>query len=217
MVGSKDYFGEPFPENCAPGIDCLFDPQVNTSISLRQPGSAFKPFAYAVALSKGFTKDTLIWDVPTEFNVNCAPNTLQTYDQYKSKCYHPKNYDDRFVGQISMQNALAQSRNMPAVKTLYLAGIKSVLNFAETMGITTLKDESRYGLALVLGGGEVKLLEMTAAYGAFGADGIKAQTNFIQTIEDYEGNVLYRAKQNRLKVVSFQTARSINFMLSDNA
>ena len=217
MVGSKDYFGESFPDECKPGIDCLFDPAVNVAISLRQPGSAFKPFTYAVALQKGFTSQTLLWDVPTEFNTNCAANTLQTYDQYKAKCYHPRNYDGRFIGQLSFRNALAQSRNLPAVKVLYLAGIIPTIEFAKSVGITTLTDPSRYGLALVLGGGEVKLLEMTSGYGTFGADGVKAPLKFIQKIEDAKGNVLERAKQSRLKVMSFQTARQINDMLSDNA
>lgn len=217
MVGSVDYFGESFPEDCKPGIDCLFDPQVNVAISNRQPGSAFKPFAYSIALRKGFTPETLIWDTFTEFNTLCAANGLQTYDKYNAKCYHPKNYDDRYIGQISLKSALAQSRNLPSVKTLYLAGIKPTLDFAKTLGITTLTNEDRYGLALVLGGGEVKLLEMTSAYSTFAADGIRSPVNFIKKIEDADGNVLYRAKQNRLKVMSYQTARQINDMLSDNA
>lgn len=217
MVGSKDYFGESFPEDCKPGIDCLFDPQVNVATSLRQPGSAFKPFAYAVALQKGFTSKTLLWDVPTEFNTNCAANTLQTYDQYKAKCYHPRNYDNRFIGQLSFRNALAQSRNLPAVKVLYLAGIIPTIELAKSVGITTLTDPSRYGLALVLGGGEVKLLEMTSGYGTFAADGINSPLKFIKKIEDAKGNVLERAKQSRLKVMSYQTARQINDILSDNA
>lgn len=217
MVGSKDYFGESFPEECKSGIDCLFDPEVNVAISLRQPGSAFKPFAYAVALQKGFTSKTLLWDVPTEFNTNCAANTLQTYDKYKAKCYHPQNYDSRFVGQLSFRNALAQSRNLPAVKVLYLSGIIPTLELAKSVGITTLTDPSRYGLALVLGGGEVKLLEMTSGYGTFAADGVKAPLIFIQKIEDTKGNVLESYKQSRLKVMSFQTARQINDILSDNA
>jgi len=216
MVGSIDYFGESYPEECKPGVDCLFDPQVNVSLSKRQPGSSFKPFAYSIALKNGFTPETLIWDTFTEFNTNCAANGLQTYDKYKAKCYHPKNYDDRYVGQVSIRNALAQSRNLPAVKILYLAGIKPTLDFVKTLGISTLTDESRYGLALVLGGGEVKLLEITSAYSTFASDGTRSPVSFIQKIEDSDGSVLYRAKQSRLKVMSYQTARQINDILSDN-
>lgn len=217
MVGSLDYFASSTPANCSPGVNCNFDPQVNVAISPRQPGSAFKPIAYATAFEKGFTAKTLLWDLPTEFNLNCSANALQTYDQHKAKCYHPENYDGRYRGQLTMKEVLAQSRNVPAVKTLYLAGIANVVQLAQEMGLTTLTNLNRYGLALVLGGAEVKLLEMVQAYGIFARDGYKAPFNFILQIADDKGNVLESKKTDGVKILSTQTARQINDILSDNS
>ncbi|MCL5010899.1 MAG: PBP1A family penicillin-binding protein [Patescibacteria group bacterium] len=217
MVGSKDYFGTSSPAGCTPGLTCKFDPQVNTTLALRQPGSAFKPFAYAAAFYKGFTPDTLVWDVPTEFNQNCAANTLQEKDKYGQKCYHPQNYTKTFSGQISMRSALAQSRNLPSVKVLYLAGIKDTINLAGQMGISTLKDPVSYGLALVLGGGEVKLLEMTSAYSVFANNGLKTPVNFIREITDDSDNVVESMNAKTIRVLPSDIAQKINDVLSDNA
>jgi penicillin-binding protein 1C len=216
MVGSKDYFGDPLPKGCQPGVNCKFDPKVNVALSPRQPGSAFKPFAYAKIFEKGFTPKTIVWDVLTEFNPNCLPDGSQIYDKYGLKCYHPKNYDGRFLGPVSLRAALAQSRNVPSVKVLYLAGIPETLKLAKKLGIETLEDESAYGLALVLGGGEVKLLEMVSAYSVFAADGIKTPLNFIRKIKDPKGNVIEEMKKSEIRVLSSQVAREINDILSDN-
>ncbi len=213
MVGSKDWHGE--SEECGEE-GCKFDPEVNVSLSLRQPGSAFKPFVYAEAFQKGFTPQTVIWDVPTEFNPDCPPTADQTKDEYGLKCYHPGNYDGRFLGQVTLKTALAQSRNLPSVKVLYLAGVKETIDLAHTFGITTLKDEGTYGLALVLGGGELKLLEMVQAYGVFANDGEKLPLNFIKKIEDSKGKIIEEAKLNKLRVLPSQVARTINDILSDN-
>ncbi|GAI54651.1 unnamed protein product, partial [marine sediment metagenome] len=123
MVGSKNWHGE--SEECFPETNkCKFDPKVNVALSSRQPGSAFKPFVYARAFQKGYTPKTLIWDLVAEFNPNCSPEGNQTHDKYGLECYHPKNYDNKFIGLIDMRTALAQSRNLPSVKVLYLAGLK---------------------------------------------------------------------------------------------
>jgi len=217
MVGSKDYFADPYPEDCSPGKDCLFDPKVNASLTLRQPGSAIKPFIYAEAFLKGLTPNSIIWDVKTEFNLNCSPLANQEIGKYNTKCYHPKNYDGRFLGPITLRSALAQSRNVPSVKTLYLAGIDNVLNLLKKFGITTLKKERDYGLSLVLGGGEVKLLELVSAYGVFASDGIKTPITFIKKIEDSKGNIIEETKKTaKIKVLPSQIAREINDILSDN-
>ena len=89
-----------------------------------------------------------------------------------------------------MREALAQSRNIPAIKTLYLVGINTALQTAQALGITTLSDPSRYGLTLVLGGGEVSLLEMTSAYSVFANDGMRNPYAYILKVEDANGNVL---------------------------
>lgn len=204
MVGSKDYFGQPSPKGCISGKNCLFDPNVNVAIRPRQPGSSFKPFVYATAFKKGFTPDTIIFDLETEFAVEGAES------------YKPKNYDGKFRGPVTFRQGLAQSLNVPSVKVLYLAGINDTLNTAEDMGITTLKDRSRYGLSLVLGGGEIKLLEETTAFGIFATEGIKHPTTSILKIEDGKGNVLEKYEDKPVRVLDEQITRLISDILSNN-
>lgn len=216
MVGSLDYFGKSFPANCTSGFNCSFDPQVNVAISPRQPGSAFKPIVYGAAFEMGYTPKTILQDTLTEFNPNCPSDSSAKKDRYGLDCYHPHNYDGYFVGPISIRSALAQSRNVPAVKTLEFVGVKNALKTAEEMGITTLTDTSRYGLALVLGGGEVKLLELAGAYGVFAQDGQKVALNFILEIKDSQGNILEKPELKEIRIISSQTARQINSILSDN-
>lgn len=204
MVGSKDYF------------DIENDGNVNVTIRDRQPGSSFKPFAYAVAFQKGYTSDTIVFDAPTEFNPNCPTDGSQTKDQYGLDCYHPKNYDEKFRGPVTLREALAQSLNVPSVKTLYLAGVNETINLAQNMGITTLKNRERFGLSLVLGGGEVKLLDETAAYGVFANEGINNKKTAILKIEDSQGNILEEFDSRPLRVLDSQVTRMISDILSDN-
>lgn len=204
MVGSKDYFADPEPEGCDPGKNCKFEPNVNVALRLRQPGSSFKPIAYATAFQKGFTPETTLFDLVTTFKTD-------------TKDYIPHNYDGKEHGPVSMRSAMAGSLNIPAVKTLYLAGIDNVLNLAQAMGYTTLNDRSRFGLSLVLGGGEVRLLEHTAAFGVFAADGVLHDTTLILKIEDAKGQVLEEWKEDKGKeVMSRQTARQIQSVMSDD-
>ncbi len=198
MVGSRDYF------------DATIDGNFNITTAYRQPGSSFKPFVYAAAFEKGYTPDTVLFDVPTEFNANCrlgdtGPN-----------CYHPKNYDDLFRGPMTLRNALAQSINIPAVKTLYLVGITNALKKAAAMGITSLEGANRYGLTLVLGGGEVRLLDMTSAYGVFAAEGERNPYTAIVKIEDRSGKIIEEFKDKPVVVMDAQIAREISDVLSDN-
>jgi len=216
MVGSKDYFAESYPDGCSPGIDCYFDPEVNVALSLRQPGSALKPFVYSKVLQKGFNPESLVWDAKTEFNINCSEYANQEYGKYNDKCYHPSNYDMKFIGPITLRSALAQSRNLPAVKILYLSGLNDILGFLKQFGINTLTRKGDYGLSLVLGGGEVKLLEMTQAYGVFARDGVKSSLNFIKKIEDENGKIIESIKQSQVRIIPSQIAREINDILSDN-
>ena len=218
LVGSKNYFGTSYPEGCnSRKGECLFDPYFDVAtLGERQPGSAFKPFVYATAFSKGYSPSTVLWDIPTEFNPNCNPNTTQNKDQYGSNCYHPHNYDETFRGIVSLRQAIAQSLNLPSVKVLYLAGIENSLKTAQDLGMTTLTTPERYGLSLVLGGGEVNLLEITSAYGVFAAEGLKMPTVSILKIEDANGNIIKENKKEPKRVLSIQTARTINDVLSDN-
>jgi 1A family penicillin-binding protein len=218
MVGSKDYWAEESsPRGCVPGKNCLFEPNVNVAIRSRQPGSSFKPYAYATAFKKGFTPDTVLFDLPTEFSTDTAecPLININYSDENPLCYHPRNYDGKFRGPLTMRQAIAQSLNLPSVKVLYLAGVNETLNTAQDMGIETLKDRSRYGLSLVLGGGEVKLLEHAAAFSVFANEGVKNPLNVILKIEESKGKILEEYKEKQIKVLEPQIARTISSVLSD--
>jgi 1A family penicillin-binding protein len=205
MVGSRDYF------------DKAIDGNFNVAIAHRQPGSTFKPFVYATAFNKGYTPDTVLFDVPTEFQSTCDPLGQPKDASTKPEdCYMPENYDGLYVGPISLRNALAQSRNVPAIKTLYLAGIKESIQTARTLGIQSLGTPDNYGLTLVLGGGEVSLLEMTGAYGVFANSGVRNITNPIIKIENANGDVIESFNQNSDEVLNKQTALEISDILSDN-
>jgi len=140
--------------------------------------------------------ETILWDAKTEFNPDCDPSAEQEKDEFSMDCYHPNNYDEKFRGPITLKNALAQSINVPAVKILYLVGLQDTLDLAHSLGITTLQEPaSYYGLSLVLGGGEVKLLDMTSAYGAFAARGLKTSPVAILKIEDSKENIIEENKK----------------------
>ncbi len=200
MVGSRDYFSDEIDGN------------FNITLSPRQPGSSIKPFIYASAFAKGYLPDTVLFDVRTQFSPQCAPDSTSS----ESPCYSPNNYNNKFIGPISMRNALAQSLNIPAVKTLYLAGVKNSLKLAADMGITTLNDPDRYGLTLVLGGGEVKLLDMTYAYSVFANEGMKSTPRNILRIEDNRGNIVEENQIESKRVLDKNVALMISDVLSDN-
>jgi len=206
MVGSRDYFDKEREGN------------FNVTIAHRQPGSAFKPFVYATAFNKGYLPETVLFDLPTQFQITCSPDGAPLLETMKKEdCYMPVNYDGKFRGPISLQNALAQSINIPAIKLLYLVGINDSIETARTMGIRGLDDPLRYGLTLVLGGGEVSLLDMTSAYSVFGNDGVRIPYSVILRIEDKNGNIIenYEAEEGATRVLPENTARTINSILSD--
>lgn len=204
MIGSRDYF------------DKKIDGNFNITTANRQPGSSFKPFIYATAFNKGFTPDTVLFDLPTEFQTTCNAYGKALPGHNQSDCYKPDNYDNKFRGPISLRNALAQSINIPAVKLLYLVGIKDAINTAENMGISSLSDPSRYGLTLVIGGGEVSLLEITSAYGVLANNGIKNNTTGILKIEDSSGKVYEEYSPRQREVLPKNTALIVSDILSDN-
>lgn len=207
MVGSADPWGKPLPEGCNPATNCKFVPDYNVATQgKRQPGSSFKPFVYAEAFRKGFTDQTIVIDELTSFGI------------WGGEEYIPRNYDGRFRGAVTLRSALAQSLNIPAVKVLNsMAGLNDSISLAQKMGITTLNQPSSfYGLSLVLGGGEVHLIDMVSAYGVFANGGYRIVSSAILKIEDANGNVIYENKNTPRKVLETSVCEMITDVLSDN-
>jgi penicillin-binding protein 1C len=186
--------------------------QINMSISPRQPGSSIKPLTYTAAFEKGWTPSTLIWDVPTDFPPSGDPNDTRSP-------YQPVNYDGRFHGPVTVRTALANSFNIPAVKTLQFVGIygnDGMIAFAKRLGINTLT-RTDYGLSLTLGGGEVTLLDMTSAFGTFGNSGKRVPPFAITKITDYQGNTVFQyTPPPGQQVIRPEHAFLITSILSDN-
>lgn len=201
MVGSRDYF------------DTDIDGNFNVATAHRQPGSAFKPFVYATAFNKGLLPETPVYDLPTQFNASC-----DVYNQPQSsgvKCYNPQNYEGGFKGLMSIRSALGESRNVPAVRILHVVGLGDTLKLAEAMGIQELGGTSQYGLSLALGGGEVSVLDMTAAYGVFANEGMKAKTTAVLKIVSTQGVEIETYSTSTKPVIPKQTALLMNDVLAD--
>lgn len=199
MVGSKDYF------------DFENDGQVNVTVRQRQPGSSIKPVTYATALEAGiYHPASLIVDAPITYHFKGGPD------------YTPKNYDGSYHGQVTVRQSLANSYNIPAVKTLAEVGIDKMIDQAEAMGITTWTDRGRLGLSLTLGGGEVTMLDMAQVYSTFANGGLTIEEDPFLEILDYKGKVLYHnqcALDNKCKAtrtLSDATSYQISSILSDN-
>ena len=190
MVGSANYFDE------------SIDGYVNVATRSRQPGSAFKPIVYAAAFVKGYSPATMMLDVHTNFGNG----------------YDPFNYDNKFRGPIDIRHALGNSLNVPAVKTLAYVGVNPAIDLAHKMGITTLTEPEKYGLALVLGGAEVTLLDLTSAYGVLAAGGEKSTTMAILKVEDKKGRVLEEHKPaTPTRVLDAEAAYLVSNILSDDS
>lgn len=200
MVGSRNYF------------DKEIDGAFNITTAKRQPGSTIKPFVYAQAFKKGYTPETVVFDVKTQFSTNCAPDNLTM----ENGCYSPEDYDGIFRGPVTLRSALAQSLNIPSVKVLYLSGLSDSIRLARDMGIESLSNKGDYGLTLVLGGGEVTPLELTGAYGVFANDGLKTGLTPILEIKDKNGNILEKSETGSVQVLDKEIALKISDILSDN-
>ncbi|MEX0748681.1 MAG: transglycosylase domain-containing protein [Candidatus Saccharimonadales bacterium] len=191
MVGSRDF--------SEPGYGAY-----NAATAKRQPGSSFKPYAYAQAFAE--TKDwgpgSIMYDVRTDFGGGYIPN----------------NYDGGFAGNMTIRSALARSRNIPAVKMLYIAGIENTLNLVERMGITTLGDPSNYGLSLVLGAGEVQLNQHVSAYETFANGGLHHEQVTILKITDPDGNIIEEWEESEgERIFDPQVPYLISSILSDDS
>jgi 1A family penicillin-binding protein len=194
MVGSKDYF------------NLKQDGNVNVTLRPRQPGSSIKIITYSLALQNGYTAATIIPDTPVSYQ---APN---------QPTYSPKNYDNRFHGNVPLRIAFASSYNVPAVKVLNSLGVNKMIDQAEKMGITTWTDRSRFGLSLTLGGGEVKMTDMAVAYGTLANMGEKVALRPILEVKDYKGKVLPEFKAPKpTKVLDPRIAFILDNILSDNS
>lgn len=168
MLGSPDYFST------------RIDGAVNGTTALRQPGSSIKPITYAAAFAGGkLTPATMMLDVRKSFVTR------------EGASYVPLNYDLQFHGPVRLREALASSYNLLAVKVLDTIGIEAMAGLARQMGITTFDDPDRLGLAVTLGGGEVRLLELAAAYGAFANGGYRVKPKAILRVEDADGQILW--------------------------
>ena len=207
MVGSADFYNE------------AISGQINMAVSqTRQPGSSIKPITYVAAFEKGWTPATLIWDVPSEFPPSGLPADPRAP-------YIPSNYDGKFHGPVTARVALANSFNVPAVKTLNFVGVyddpatpqkDGMIAMAERLGITSLTQPD-YGLALTLGGGEVSLLELTSAYAVFANNGQRLPPVAILKITDFSGSVIdeYQPAVGE-QVIRAEHAYLISSILSDN-
>ncbi len=192
MVGSKDFNDET--------IDGQFNVAVNAR---RQPGSSIKPIIYAAAFEKGYTPDTILFDVNTNFAVS-------------GKSYTPQNYDLQERGPVTMRQALQGSLNIPAVQTLYLVGEKKGIEFAKRLGYSTF-DDGNFGLSLVLGGGAVSMIEHVNAYGVLANNGNYNQPTGILKVTDTKGDTLYEWKQEQKQVIDPSVSATITNVLSDDA
>lgn len=193
MDGSVNYF-----DSAAQG-------NVNVTTSLRQPGSSIKVVTYTAALENGYTAATLLNDSPV------------VYRPIGSPPYAPVNYDGKFHGIVPLRYALANSYNIPAVKTLDAIGVETMIEKGRLMGIASWFDPSRYGLSLTLGGGEVTMLEMATVYGTLASGGRRVDLMPILEVSDYTGRRILKNKSNNgTPAVSPDVAWIMTHILSDN-
>jgi membrane carboxypeptidase/penicillin-binding protein PbpC len=192
MVGSANYF------------DGANDGNVNVTLRLRQPGSSIKVVNYTYALSHGYTPATIIDDSPITF---VSPGTTP---------YSPVNYDGQFRGNITLRSALAQSRNIPAVKVLASYGVSKMIQEGKDMGISTWNDSSQYGLSLTLGGGAVTALDLSRVYSTLADGGKRPDIMPILEVKDYKGNILEKDTPNTTQIIDSRVTFLLTDILRDN-
>jgi penicillin-binding protein 1A len=184
MVGVRDF------------NDSKFD---RATQALRQVGSSFKPYVYTTVIDEGASPDDTILDEPVSFETPTG-------------AYTPHNYDEKFEGIITLRRALAQSRNIPALKLANKVGIKNVIDYAERFGITSKLPPY---LPVALGSAEITLFEQTSAYSVFPNDGVRVTPRYLTRVTDYEGRVLEEDFPDVKDVISERTARIMTGMLRE--
>ncbi len=167
--------------------------------ALRQVGSSFKPYVYTAVIDEGGSPDDTILDAPVTFETASGP-------------YSPHNYDEKFEGTITLRRALAQSRNIPALKLADHIGIKTVIDYAHRFGITA--NIPAY-LPVALGSAEITPIEQTSAFSVFPNDGVRVAPRYITKVTDYEGRILEEDYSDIKDVVSSRTARIMTSMLRE--
>ncbi len=207
MVGSANYF------------DAEIGGAMNTTLALRQPGSAIKPITYAAAFSPAwlgradrvtqwgdlpFTAATMLVDVRTSFITR------------EGVGYVPLNYDLRWHGPVLLREALGSSYNLPAVKVLDAVGLEAMIAQARQMGISTFDQAvDRFGLALTLGGGEVQMIELASAYAALAAGGEWVTPVSVIEVVDAQGKTIWTPAQTRRQALDARVAYLITHILAD--
>ena len=192
MVGSIDYYNPQFGT-------------VNVTTAQRQPGSSFKPLVYLAAFQKGWTDKTEVEDAPLKIPQTVGP------------AYEPQNYDLKFRGKVTLRRALSNSLNIPAVHVMQYVGLQGALDIAYKLGITTLQQPERYGASLVLGGGEVKMVDMAAVYGTFARGGIRSKPRAILEVRDrYDKDITVPSPIPTEQVVDKNAVTMLTSILSDN-
>jgi penicillin-binding protein 1A len=184
LVGGRDF------------NDSKFD---RATQAMRQVGSSFKPYVYTTVIDQGASPDDTILDEPISFDTPSGP-------------YTPHNYDEKFEGIITLRRALAQSRNIPALKLANKVGIKTVIEYADRFGITAKLPPY---LPVALGSAEISLIEQTSAYSVFPNDGVRVTPRFLTRVTDYEGRVLEEDFPDVKDVISQRTARIMTSMLRE--
>ena len=191
MLGGIDYF------------DATHSGQVNMTTALRQPGSTLKPVTYAAAFMQDYTPATLIYDVK------------KVYKTKNGEGFTPNNYDGRYHGLVLAREALASSLNLPAVDMLDRIGVGSFLKVAKDLGIATFTQEDRYDLSITLGGGEIKLLELTNLFASFARGGEYVEPYAIQKIVTDNGKILYEHQTELGKQVLGDKGKQIAYLISN--
>ncbi len=191
MVGSVNYFQQPWGA-------------FNVTTALRQPGSSIKPIMYSLALQNGYTAASIIDDSPVVFRSPGSPP------------YQPVNYDGKFHGKVPLRYALANSYNIPAVKTLNTIGVDKFIDFAEKLGIDTWHDRSRFGLSLTLGGGEVTMVDMAEAFGTLANQGYKLPLSYFLKIQDNSGATIKELRPFKIREMDPAVSYIMSDILSDN-